>query len=510
MIKRPLIYLFLAIGIFFSFAPEAKAASCTFTGTNWGKEPAIGYLEEKIAFTVSGSPECGGKTIRANFYTKGLSETKITEVLTVANPVNGLTANTVTFRSRDLITRNGDQSVYFKAYPEGKPENAITSSILTLRLQTAPATNNSAQPNSGSQTQPTQNQDSSKAIKSSVSWWPIVQCGLNTKVTYTDSNGVVHDYSKPCQRCDLFKLAKNLIDFIMFGLIPPIAVILFTWAGFLILISGGQGKGYTQGKTIFRNTFFGFLLIMLSWVVTNTIIRSIATDNVANNWWQFECQEKELFGAAEATIEPEAKPGEEKEPQACLSQGEQSNLCNLTAVACSNSKCGQYKSLADKYASGAATANLLKAIMVSESSCDISKSTASSYGLMMLSPNSITPSMKTDCQISGDVTPSWLMNPANADKSVCLAAKYINSLTGTCGTSARNLAAGYNGGIDACNKSVDCAGETSCDGSPTRKWECLYDDKAHTICNKDRPNTSYAETRLYAPKVAYCAANPGF
>ena len=132
-----------------------------------------------------------------------------------------------------------------------------------------------------------------------VSWWPIVPCGLNSQPK--DSSGVElpktgpdgRDYTQPCNRCDLFKLFKNIIDFVLVGLMPPIAAILFVWGGFLILMGGANPGWISRGKTIFWNTFMGVVIISASWLITNTIIKSLAEESITNPnvpWYQFECR----------------------------------------------------------------------------------------------------------------------------------------------------------------------------------------------------------------------------
>ena len=108
---------------------------------------------------------------------------------------------------------------------------------------------------------------------------------------------------------------------------------------------------------------------------------------------------------------------------------------------------------------------------------------------------------KTQCGISASITCGWLTDSANAEASICIAAKYIKSLVGgTCGSDIRNIAAGYNGGVGACGNSNDCKNDTSCDGGTVRRWECLFDSQPPPL----RCNTGYDETRAYAPKVLAC------
>ena len=126
-----------------------------------------------------------------------------------------------------------------------------------------------------------------------VSWWPLVPCGLNEPTAQEVAAGKIKldpSYYQPCNQCDLLKLLKNIIDFVLIGLMPPAAAILFVWGGFLILMGGANPGLISKGKSIFWNTAIGVAIISASWLITNTIIRSIAADNVAPEWWKFECR----------------------------------------------------------------------------------------------------------------------------------------------------------------------------------------------------------------------------
>ncbi len=184
------------------------------------------------------------------------------------------------------------------------------------------------------------------------------------------------------------------------------------------------------------------------------------------------------------------------------------NLCQASSMACSASTCNQYVGAINQYAGRGASANLLKAIMIKESSCNINADSGHAYGLMQLIPSTAN-IYKSFCGITENITSVWLKTPANASASICIASIYLTSLSesecgGPNGGSIRGIAAGYNGGSGACNQSADCTGN-SCDGSAVKRWECLYDDTQHNTCN-----TGYDETRDYAAKVLYCYNNPGF
>ena len=109
------------------------------------------------------------------------------------------------------------------------------------------------------------------------SWLPLVPCGRTGQV--------------PCTRCDLFRLADNVIHFILEGLVPPVAAVLFIFAGLMILLGGAMPKRIELGKTIFKNTFWGLLIILASWLIANTFIQSFGPDKAKGTWFRFTCRE---------------------------------------------------------------------------------------------------------------------------------------------------------------------------------------------------------------------------
>src|SRR3989338_8424930 len=118
-----------------------------------------------------------------------------------------------------------------------------------------------------------------------VDYLPIVQCGRAEDNSSTPNV----DESKPCTSCDFFKMAKNMIDLVLYVLTPVLATFFFIWAGFLMLVAGANPGWFNQGKGIFTNTIWGVVIILLAWVIANTFIQFFAPANVAGNWWQFQC-----------------------------------------------------------------------------------------------------------------------------------------------------------------------------------------------------------------------------
>lgn len=77
----------------------------------------------------------------------------------------------------------------------------------------------------------------------------------------------------PCDFNQLMALINKIIRFVLFDLALPIAAIMFAYAGFLMVIGGGEAAGVrTKAKTIFTNTLLGLVFAVAAWLIINTIL----------------------------------------------------------------------------------------------------------------------------------------------------------------------------------------------------------------------------------------------
>jgi hypothetical protein len=102
---------------------------------------------------------------------------------------------------------------------------------------------------------------------------PIVPCGRTGK--------------PPCNLCHLWHLASNVINFISFNLAIPIATLLFIAAGVIFLTSGGSEERVALAKSIFTNVVIGLIIIFCSWLLIDTLFKTIATGAFSGAWNQF-------------------------------------------------------------------------------------------------------------------------------------------------------------------------------------------------------------------------------
>jgi hypothetical protein len=76
-----------------------------------------------------------------------------------------------------------------------------------------------------------------------------------------------------CDFNKLMDLINNVISFAIFKLALPIAGIMFTYAGFLMVTAGEEAAGArTTAKNILTNTLIGLCLALLCWVIVHSLL----------------------------------------------------------------------------------------------------------------------------------------------------------------------------------------------------------------------------------------------
>ena len=91
----------------------------------------------------------------------------------------------------------------------------------------------------------------------------------------------------PCDLCDLWHLASNVINFISFNLAIPIGALLFAASGVILLTSGGSQDRVDLARSIFTNTVTGLVIIFCSWLLIDTLLKTIAVGTFSGAWNKF-------------------------------------------------------------------------------------------------------------------------------------------------------------------------------------------------------------------------------
>jgi hypothetical protein len=86
-----------------------------------------------------------------------------------------------------------------------------------------------------------------------------------------------------CTVCDIATTAQNVLNTAIYILVF-LAAVMFAWAGFKMLTSGGDSEGYTSGKRIFGNVLIGLIIILAGWIVIDTLMRTFVNPGSFGPW----------------------------------------------------------------------------------------------------------------------------------------------------------------------------------------------------------------------------------
>lgn len=82
------------------------------------------------------------------------------------------------------------------------------------------------------------------------------------------------NYAEPCDFNHVILLINNVIQFLLFGIATPLAALAITYAGFLLLFSGGSSEAKTKAKNIIKNIVIGYIVALGAWLIVNTIFKT--------------------------------------------------------------------------------------------------------------------------------------------------------------------------------------------------------------------------------------------
>lgn len=76
---------------------------------------------------------------------------------------------------------------------------------------------------------------------------------------------------------EIMTLINTVINFILFKMVVPISAMMFCYAGFLLLTSGG-GEQKTKAKHIFSNVVIGLIIAAASWLIIKLLLSVLGYD----------------------------------------------------------------------------------------------------------------------------------------------------------------------------------------------------------------------------------------
>lgn len=83
----------------------------------------------------------------------------------------------------------------------------------------------------------------------------------------------------PCTFEDLFELVNNVIEFILFKFVPPLAIIWFAFGGITMMTAGGDPSKIETGKKMITYGVIGVLLVYAAWAIVYEFVYWMTNGN---------------------------------------------------------------------------------------------------------------------------------------------------------------------------------------------------------------------------------------
>ena len=78
-----------------------------------------------------------------------------------------------------------------------------------------------------------------------------------------------------CSFKDLLTLVNNIINFILKDMVIPIAAIMFAYAGFELVTSGGSTEKRGIANRVFTDTVLGLVIALAAWLIIKLILSTL-------------------------------------------------------------------------------------------------------------------------------------------------------------------------------------------------------------------------------------------
>jgi len=133
---------------------------------------------------------------------------------------------------------------------------------------------------------------------------PLVPCGGKVCTANSQCSSQL-----VCSTCELLHLVRHVIDFLMIVAAPVLATFFFIVAGVYIMLGGANPGMLSKGKKMFTDALMGVVIVLLAWLIVNTLIKSLAKATVtfeyygangqvvrqedwdSGKWWEFSCSQ---------------------------------------------------------------------------------------------------------------------------------------------------------------------------------------------------------------------------
>jgi len=96
--------------------------------------------------------------------------------------------------------------------------------------------------------------------------------------------------SCPCTFCDFFVMLDRILDFVVFKMVPIVAVLMLMIGGGMFFFSAEDTTLIQKGKSLIKTTIIGIVIVYGAFLIVGTFLNFLGladwTQEIYKNWWE--------------------------------------------------------------------------------------------------------------------------------------------------------------------------------------------------------------------------------
>lgn len=93
-----------------------------------------------------------------------------------------------------------------------------------------------------------------------------------------------------CQLCHFFVLFDNIVDFVLFDIVPPLAILMVVIGGVMFLLAADNPANINKAKDLLKSVAIGLVIIYGAWVLINLFFLTIGVADwtkLSEGWFEY-------------------------------------------------------------------------------------------------------------------------------------------------------------------------------------------------------------------------------
>ena len=124
----------------------------------------------------------------------------------------------------------------------------------------------------------------------------IVPCGQSE-----DDASTTIDESAKCTLCHFFILIMGIVNFVLFNLTAPLALLMLIIGGAMFMLAAGNPSTITQARKLIASVLIGIVIIYGAYFLVGVFLQSVGlntwTTTIYQSWWggfyEIDCEVEE-------------------------------------------------------------------------------------------------------------------------------------------------------------------------------------------------------------------------